>query len=736
MSEQYRALTRKYRPINFEDIVSQEHVSSTLKNAIEQNRLAHAYLFCGPRGVGKTTMARVLARTINKVDADVDGEALSNTLNIVEIDAASNNGVDDVRALRERVRIPPQNGRYKVYIIDEVHMLSKAAFNALLKTLEEPPAHAIFIFATTEPHKVLPTILSRCQRFDFRRIKVDEIVERLKNIAAAEQISIDEESLHVVARKADGALRDALGILDQVIAFCGTDIRHEDVLKALNVVGSDILFELTGAIVAHDSVTGMRLIDRVLLDGHDIQEFLIGLTEHFRNLYFAREADNLSLIEASAEMKARYREVSSSFSEDDLMRLLHITNEAQYKIREAHQPRIQLEVTVLKLIRMERTAGLAELIQEIRTLQGALEGNGAAIPAKSGDSGESPEAAGGNTSAVNSRIQPYEVSAKTGSKGQSGASSMPNIQAKSNSGSGRDDRSDSESGPGSKSETDTKTADQKSVPGSPDSKHVKESSSRPDSGKTSPAQTPSPAPASAAGPATAPASGPASGGDEHNLFGAPSINRTRNRLSAVPRDEVTITARHGQGDHDDDETGIAVSGNLALAAKAMSDIRENTGEQTNSESDKKAGSGAESGQPESNVSPEAAGKTAHTDETELFLHDVKKIWDQYLEVVKTKSTPTVFFAMQNSEPVDLGKGELTLRCPDMFAMNLIQENRIVMQDCLKNVLHRKLRFHCELRQTTADDKVAADPYAKFKQLQQNDPRIKTIVDLFGAELEY
>ncbi|MCA1803417.1 MAG: DNA polymerase III subunit gamma/tau [Rhodothermaceae bacterium] len=637
MSEQYRALTRKYRPVNFEDIVSQEHVSSTLKNAIEQNRLAHAYLFCGPRGVGKTTMARVLARTINEVDADVDGEALSNTLNIVEIDAASNNGVDDVRALRERVRIPPQNGRYKVYIIDEVHMLSKAAFNALLKTLEEPPAHAIFIFATTEPHKVLPTILSRCQRFDFRRIKVDEIVDRLKNIAAAEQISIDEESLHVVARKADGALRDALGILDQVIAFCGTDIRHEDVLKALNVVGAGILFDLTRSIVEHDSTTGMQLVDRVLLDGHDIQEFLIGLTEHFRNLYFAREADNLSLIEASAEMKARYREVSSSFSEDDLMRLLHITNEAQYKIREAHQPRIQLEVTVLKLIRMERTAGLAELMREIRTLQSALEGNGTTMPAKSGVSGDS------------------------GKSDDSGA-------------------------------------------------------------KTS--------------AATAPATGPATGSDGNNLFGAPSIKRTHNRLSAVPRDEVTITARQSQGDHDDDETGIAVSGNLALAAKTKTDLHETTAEQTDSESDKKAVSGTETGQPESHIHTKAAGKTAHPVESELFLHDVKKTWDQYLEVVKTKSTPTVFFAMQNTEPVDLRKGELTLRCPDMFAMNLIQENRIVMQDCLKNVLHRKLRFHCELRQTTANDKVAADPYAKFIQLQQNDPRIKTIVDLFGAELEY
>src|SRR6056297_164214 len=238
MSDNYRALTRTYRPTSFDDIVSQKHVSNTLKNAIKQNRLAHAYMFCGPRGVGKTTMARVLARTVNEIDQQVDGESLNQTLNVVEIDAASNNSVDDIRDLRERVRIPPQNGRYKIYIIDEVHMLSKSAFNALLKTLEEPPDHVIFIFATTEPHKVLPTILSRVQRFDFKRISVDQIVERLANVAENEGINIDEESLHVIAKKADGALRDALGLMDQAIAFCGNNIQHEELLRALNVVST------------------------------------------------------------------------------------------------------------------------------------------------------------------------------------------------------------------------------------------------------------------------------------------------------------------------------------------------------------------------------------------------------------------------------------------------------------------------------------------------------------------
>ncbi|NBC66030.1 MAG: DNA polymerase III subunit gamma/tau, partial [Bacteroidetes bacterium] len=259
MADNYRVLTRTYRPQTFDDIVSQEHVSSTLKNAIKQNRISHAYMFCGPRGVGKTTMARVLARTLNEIDASVDGESLSQTLNVVEIDAASNNKVEDVHHLREVVRVPPQSGKYKVFIIDEVHMLSKSAFNALLKTLEEPPPHAIFIFATTEPHKVLPTILSRVQRFDFKRISVDEIVEQLRNVCANEGITIDDESLHVIAKKADGALRDALGLMDQAIAFCGNEITYSQITQALNIVGNDELFEFTDAVSKQNAEQGLLL---------------------------------------------------------------------------------------------------------------------------------------------------------------------------------------------------------------------------------------------------------------------------------------------------------------------------------------------------------------------------------------------------------------------------------------------------------------------------------------------
>jgi DNA polymerase-3 subunit gamma/tau len=369
MSETYRALTRKYRPNSFEDIVSQDHVSNTLLNAIKQNRLSHAYMFCGPRGVGKTTMARVLARVINQIDANIDGESLNQTLNIIEMDAASNNKVEDVHHLRESVRIPPQNGRYKVFIVDEVHMLSKAAFNALLKTLEEPPEHAIFIFATTEPHKVLPTILSRVQRFDFKRISVDEIVSRLRKIAQDEHIQIDEESLHVIAKKADGALRDALGLMDQAIAFCGDQITHNELLQALNVVGTERLFEFMQCVKAKDADAGLQLINTLLQEGYDIQEFLIGLTEHLRNLYIAHHSPQLYLVEASEDTKARYKEAAKDFSRDDLMRMMHMISEAQIKLKDANQPRIQFEITLLKLIHMEKSENLAKLLAELEEVK-------------------------------------------------------------------------------------------------------------------------------------------------------------------------------------------------------------------------------------------------------------------------------------------------------------------------------------------------------------------------------
>lgn len=385
MSEQrYLVTARKYRPQRFDELVAQEHVTETLRNAIRFDRLAHAYLFSGPRGVGKTTAARILAKAINCATAseERDGEAEpcraceqcrtfeeGRSLNVIEIDAASNNRVDDIRDLRETVRIPPQGARRKVYIVDEVHMLSTAAFNALLKTLEEPPPHVLFIFATTEPHKVLPTILSRCQRFDFRRISVPEIVARLSDICNEENIRADEASLLLIARKGDGALRDALSVFDQAVSLCGSDIAYAELVKALGVVDIDRYFEVTDRIAARDMGGMLQLVENAIRAGHDLQEFLAGLTEHLRNLLVARTMENTELIEAAEATRKRYAEAVAPFSEMDLLRLLTLAANAESTLRNSIQPRLKVETILLNMAMVTLGADLREALAKIDRLE-------------------------------------------------------------------------------------------------------------------------------------------------------------------------------------------------------------------------------------------------------------------------------------------------------------------------------------------------------------------------------
>ncbi len=387
MSEQrYLVTARKYRPQRFDELVAQEHVTETIRNAIRLDRLAHAYLFSGPRGVGKTTAARILAKAINCTSSpeERDGQAEpcracehcrtfeeGRSLNVIEIDAASNNRVDDIRDLRETVRIPPQGARRKVYIVDEVHMLSTAAFNALLKTLEEPPPHVLFIFATTEPHKVLPTILSRCQRFDFRRIAVPEIVARLSDICKEENIRADEASLLLIARKGDGALRDALSVFDQAVSLCGSDIAYADLVKALGVVDIDRYFEVTDRIAARDMGGMLQLIENAIRAGHDLQEFLAGLTEHLRNLLVARTMENTELIEAAEATRKRYAEAVAPFSEMDLLRLLTLAANAESTLKNSIQPRLKVETILLNMAMITLGADLREALAKIDRLDAA-----------------------------------------------------------------------------------------------------------------------------------------------------------------------------------------------------------------------------------------------------------------------------------------------------------------------------------------------------------------------------
>lgn len=345
--ENFIVSARKYRPATWEQVVGQDSITETLHNAISQNQLAHSYLFCGPRGVGKTTCARIFAKEINRSNELADDEDFS--FNIFELDAASNNSVDDIRYLNDQVRIPPQIGKYKVYIIDEVHMLSKAAFNAFLKTLEEPPKHAIFILATTEKHKIIPTILSRCQIYDFNRIGVDEIVKHLREIAQKENIGFEEEALHVVGQKADGALRDALSIFDQLSSFTNRNLTYDAVLKNLHVLDYDYFFKVTDSLYQSDYAAALLILDDIIKQGFDGSHFLTGLGAHLRDLLVCKHPSTLALLEVGENVKARYHEQANTIPSDWVIDALKIANEAEAKYKSSLNQRLSLEVFLLHI---------------------------------------------------------------------------------------------------------------------------------------------------------------------------------------------------------------------------------------------------------------------------------------------------------------------------------------------------------------------------------------------------
>ena len=365
--DNYIVSARKYRPSTFRSVVGQKSLTTTLKNAIQSNKLAHAYLFCGPRGVGKTSCARIFAKTINCLNPTADGEACNacescrafneqRSYNIHELDAASNNSVDDIRTLIDQVRIPPPIGKYKVFIIDEVHMLTTAAFNAFLKTVEEPPHHALFILATTEKHKVLPTILSRCQIYDFSRISIADMVEHLQYVSSQEGVTAEPEALNVIAQKADGGMRDALSIFDQVVSFTNGNITYQAVIDNLNVLDYEYYFRLTDAILSGNVRASLLILNEILGKGFDGQNIITGLAGHFRDLLVCRDESTLVLFEVGASIRERYKEMAKHCPDQLLFKAIELANTCDLNYRASRNKRLLLELTLIQLCQLTQVA--------------------------------------------------------------------------------------------------------------------------------------------------------------------------------------------------------------------------------------------------------------------------------------------------------------------------------------------------------------------------------------------
>lgn len=681
MAARYLVAARKYRPALFSELVAQEHVTETLKNALRMDRLAHAYLFSGPRGVGKTTAARILAKAINcttPLDERADGAEPCRTcescrafeegrsLGIFEIDAASNNKVDDIRELRETVRIPPQGSKKKVYIVDEVHMLSNQAFNALLKTLEEPPPHVLFIFATTEPHKVLPTILSRCQRFDFRRIPLPAITERLREICDEEAITADEESLTLLARKGDGALRDALSAFDQAVSLCGTELTYGALATALGVVDRELYFQLTDAVASQRCADVLQLVDRVVRAGYDLQEFLTGVAEHLRNLLVARTMDDLDLIEAASSTRDRYANQAQTFAEADLLRLLLIAGDAEEEVKQSTQPRLRLEMALLKMARLAQAADLGKALAQIDRLeQMAREGQLPAAPPAEPTPAEPPAADEPAAEEPAAEEAPEASPAPAPASEEATADDTPPDAPPSAEG-----RADDDAREAIRVDEEDPMVQQ---PEDGDAAYASEPEEPPRVSESPPTRAPSPQKASPAGDRAAPDSS-----GYRDLFGAPALRRKKSR---PPEDAPSS----GPEDAARDETGPTVA-----------------------------------------TAPE--GDSGPLDEH----------WPGFVAAVR-KERVQIGTLLREARPLSMEAGTLRVAVPSDFHRRTLHEAHAALMDHLPAPLRApldQLRFEVRVDQAAAPNPETApqiNPYDLLNTMRAEHPVVRAIFEEFGGE---
>ena len=712
----YLVTARKYRPQTFGDLVAQEHVAETLRNAITRGRLAHAYLFSGPRGVGKTTAARILAKAVNcqtplaerpeaepcrTCDSCRAFEA-GRSMNIIEIDAASNNRVEDIRELRDTVRVPPQGAKKKVYILDEVHMLSASAFNALLKTLEEPPPYALFIFATTEPHKVLPTILSRTQRFDFRRIAVPEIVTRLEAICTAEGVQADDESLVLIARKGDGALRDALSLFDQAISLCGTQLEAPALREALGVVDTDLYFAATDRAHAGDRPGLLGLVDGLVTRGYDLNEFILGLADHIRNLLVARSTGSGDLIEGTFATKERYLDAAGPYAEADLLHLLMLTEETASALRESRQPRLTLELALLKMASLEKAADLKQLLAHLRRLEAAVASGKLPNPSATAPTAETPTTSPSSAPSTPETPVSRSTPASAPPPSEAPPASASQTAEPPTSYDARPDRgAPSDASPqaalpstppqGYAADPAELAVDTSENPFPP--QHAVEPETQPEPTSSSPESAPeppsddsdgglpeAPQPQPVAPTPSAPAVPRATPSQRESLFGAPALRRSG-----------------GDG------------ASRTQAALAMGD-------------------GAQDG------SPQLA--TPVSDPLGGALADVRDAWPRLVDAVRAEGHVRLAAVIGSGTPHRIARGSVEVAMPDDFSQRVADGELATLLPILSRILATEppaLRFTLA-PQDVPETAREADPFERLKQLRQEHPTVRALFERFGAEI--